>query len=251
MNEGNRHRPQEPVGPSEFASTRWSIVLAAAGGSSPDSREALERLCRSYWYPLYAYARRRVQDVQEAEDLIQEFFARLLDKNLIAVADPERGRFRSFLLASLRNFHADAWDKTRTQKRGGDRSILSLDFETAETQYNRLEPADEQTPEHSYDRQWAITLLDHVMERLHDEFARAGKLTQFNQLAGFLGGRDPDRSYAMAARELGISEGAAMVAAHRLRRRFRDLLRAEIAQTVTNSDEIDAEISSLFASLRR
>lgn len=223
-------------------------MLEAGQRKSAGSPEALAELCESYWYPLYAYVRRRVADPHEAQDLVQEFFARLLDKNIIAVADPNRGRFRAFLLTSLRHFLADQWDKARAKKRGGDRTVLSFDVGDGENRYV-LEPADELTPEKLYDRQWTITLLDRVMGRLRDEFVRAGKQTHFAELSVFLSGRQTDVSYATAARTLSISEGAAMVAAHRMRRRYHDLLRAEIAETVADADEVDDEIRRLFASL--
>jgi RNA polymerase sigma factor (sigma-70 family) len=229
----------------EFASTRWSIVLAAGRTERPDSRQALAELCQSYWYPLYAYVRRRSNDPHEAQDLIQEFFSRLLERNALAVANPERGRFRAFLLTSLRHFLNDQWHKSQTIKRGGGQGRISLDFQSAKSMY-AIEPTDEQTPERLYDRRWAITLLDLVMTRLSDEFARSGKERHFEQLKTFLGRGRTGTSYAKVARELGISEGAAMVAAHRLRRRYRDLLRAEIAQTVASPAEVDDEIRTLF-----
>ena len=192
--------------------------------------------------------RRRVKDPNQAQDLIQEFFGRLLEKKLLAVADPKRGRFRSFLLSALRNFLADEWDKTQARKRGGDRGLLSLDFASGESRYT-LQPADDMTPERLYDRQWAITLLDHVSSHLRRKYSRAGKGEYYDQLRVFLAGRTSEHSYADAARHLGTSEGAAMVAAHRLRRRYRDLLRAEIAKTVAEPNEVDDEIKNLFASL--
>lgn len=234
----------------EFASTRWSIVLAAGRADRPDSRQALAELCQSYWYPLYAYVLRRINDPHEAQDLIQEFFSRLLEQNAFAIADPQRGRFRAFLLTSLRNFLTDQWNRTKARKRGGGQMRLSLNFES-EKSLDALEPTDDQTPERLFDRQWAITLMDLVMTRLRDELVRAGKELHFEQLKGFLGGGRTGTSYAKVARELGISTGAAMVAAHRLRRRYRDLLREEIAQTVASPDEVDDEIRSLFTCLSR
>ena len=233
----------------DFASTRWSVVLAAGRTELPDSQQALAELCQSYWYPLYAYVLRRTNNPHEAQDLIQEFFSHLLEHNAFAVANPERGRFRAFLLTSLRNFLTDQWNKAKAKKRGGHRMRLSLDFEFAKSRY-AIEPADEQTPERIYDRQWAITLLDLVMTRLRDELVRADKALYFEQLKVFLGGRT-GTSYAQVARKLGISPGAAMVAAHRLRRRYRDLLRAEIAQTVASPAEVDDEIRTLFSCLNR
>jgi len=238
---------------SQFESTRWSLVIAAGNlgegqQASADASEALAVLCREYWYPLYAYTRRRVKNVDEAQDLIQAFFARLLEKNLIGVANPERVRFRAFLLTALRNFLANEWEKARAEKRGGGRTTLSLDFDLGETRFV-AEPAATMTAERLFERRWAETLLDRTMERLRDEFVRSGKENHFAQLSGFLLGHDKSVSYADAARTLGISEGAAMVAAHRMRRRFRTLLRAEIAQTVSSPDAVDDEIRSLFLAL--
>ncbi len=246
MNKHTDSRKSEPAGADRFGTTHWSMVQAAAG-SSPDSREALAALCRDYWYPLYAYVRRRTGDLHEAQDLIQEFFSRMLQKNTIAVANPQRGRFRTFLLASLRNFLTNEWNKAQAQKRGGGRAVIPFDFTSSESRY-AAEPADQLTAEKLYDRQWAETLLDHVLARLRDEFVRAGKLPQFEQLKGFLAGGEKG-GYAAAARRLGISEGAAMVAASRLRRRYRQLLQGEIAQTVAGPEEVQDEIRSLFASL--
>ncbi len=248
MKEEQPARPSSLPDSEEFVSTRWSLVLAAGQTEQPDSREALAHLCQSYWYPLYAYVRRRINDPHEAQDVIQEFFSHLLERNTFAVADPERGRFRAFLLTSLRNFLADYWDKGRAKKRGGGQPNLSLDFETAKSLY-AIEPVDEETPDRLYDRRWAITLLDLVMTRLREALVRVGKEPYFEQLQPFLSGGRPDTSYAKVARELGISEGAAMVAAHRLRRRYRDLLRAEIMQTVASPEDVDDEIRSLFACL--
>ncbi|MFV2066714.1 MAG: RNA polymerase sigma factor [Pirellulales bacterium] len=232
----------------EFDTTRWSVVLAAAESPSPDSREALATLCRDYWYPLYAYARRRMGDANEAQDLIQEFFALLLEKNIIASADPNRGRFRSFLLKTPEHFLGNAWAKTTTQKRGGGNRPMSLDVDAGERRYV-LEPADHLTAEKLYERRWAETLLDRVMDRLRHELVRAGKQAHFDHLKVFLAGRAANVSYAETAQQLRMSEGAAMVAAHRLRKRYRELLLAEIGQTVAEPCEVEDEIRRLFAVL--
>jgi RNA polymerase sigma-70 factor (ECF subfamily) len=238
------HDPQR----RRFETTRWSLVLAAGGGGSADSRAALATLCADYWYPLYAYVRRRVADSHAAHDLIQEFFARLLERDVLATADPRRGRFRSFLLTSLQHFLTNQWDRSQAQKRGGGRAIIPLDIRHGEARY-ALEPADRQTAERLFERQWAETLLDRVMDQLRAEFTRGGKQQQFEQLKSFLTGRNAGVSYAEAARQLQMSEGAAMVASHRMRRRYRELLRAEIAQTVADPDEVEDEIRRLFVSL--
>ncbi len=233
---------------SHFASTRWSLVIAAGHRSSPEAAGALEALCRTYWFPLYAYVRRRVPDRHEAQDLTQEFFARLLEQNHFAVADPERGRFRAFLLTALKHFLTNEWDKTQAIKRGGGRVPLSLDFDSGESRLS-LEPADDQTPERIFEREWTITLLDRVLARLRDEQVAAGKGPPFETLKQFLtGGRD-EASYADVAGELGMTAGAIKVAAHRLRQRYRELLRAEVAQTVASAEEVDDEIRGLFETL--
>jgi DNA-directed RNA polymerase specialized sigma24 family protein len=235
-------------GPRDFAATRWSMVLAAGHRSSPGSRQALELLCATYWYPLYTYVRRRVADVHQARDLTQEFFAVLLERNTLEAADRDRGRFRSFLLTSFKNFLADEWDKTKAQKRGGGQRTIPLDLESAESRY-MLEPADGLTPDRFYERQWALTLLAQVLDRLQHEYVAKGKQTQFEALKPLLAGETGPGGYEAAARALGASEGAAKVAVHRMRRRYRDLLRAQIAETVSESGEVDDELRSLRAAL--
>ena len=235
-------------GPGSFATTHWSLVVAAGRRSSPAAAAALGDLCQRYWYPLYVYVRRRVADVNEARDLTQEFFARLLEKNTLALADRERGRFRSFLLTALKHFLINEWEKTRAQKRGGGRKALALDFETKEQQI-ALEPAHTWTPERLYERQWALTLLDQVLGQLRREYHAAGKSKLFEQLKGFLVGDSATSSHAAAAERLGMTEGAVKVAAHRLRKRYRELLRQEVAQTVAGDNEVEEEIRALFRNL--
>jgi RNA polymerase sigma factor (sigma-70 family) len=242
-----QHDPA-PSGSRQFATTRWSLVLAAGKRSSPQSSAALATLCENYWYPLYAYVRRRGHEANEAEDFTQAFFARLLEKNDLAAADPGRGRFRSFLLASLKHFLANEWDRARAEKRGGGRSVLSIDFGTAEERY-RAEPSHDLTPERIFERRWALVLLENVLARLHDESAQAGKADSFDRLKGFLTGEQSAVTYGQLAAELNMSEGALKVAVHRLRRRYRELLRAEIEETVADAEEIDQEIRDLFSAL--
>jgi RNA polymerase sigma-70 factor (ECF subfamily) len=232
----------------QFQTTHWSLVLAAGRDSSPDSRRAMTQLCEAYWFPLYVYVRRRVGNVEDAQDLTQEFFARLLEQNVVAAADPERGRFRSFLLTSLKNFLANEWDKAQAKKRGGGQSPISLDFARADSRYD-LDPADHETPERLYGRQWTLTLLEQVLGRLREEHAAAGKLMQFDVLKSFITGGKSAGGYGEAAKELGVTEAAAKAAAHRLRKRYRELLRSEIAQTVAEPDDVDDEIGWLFRSL--
>jgi len=226
------------------------MVLAAGQTTSPQAGRALEELCRTYWYPLYAYVRRRGYDVHEAEDLTQEFFARLLIKNYLADVDREQGKFRSFLLASLKHFLANEWDRRRTAKRGGGQPVLSLDVQTAETRY-KSEPTDDLTAEKLLERRWAVALLETVLDRLQAEFAAEGKSQQFDQLKVFLTEGKGSTSYASIGAKLGTTEGAVKVAVHRMRRRYRELLREEISHTVATPAEIDEEIRHLFAAFGR
>lgn len=224
------------------------MVVAAGRRSSPASKAALADLCQRYWYPLYVYVRRRVADLDEARDLTQDFFARLLEKNTLALADPQRGRFRSFLLTALKHFLINEWEKNRAQKRGGGRKVLAIDFDAKDQQW-ALEPAHAWTPERLYERQWALTLLDEVLAKLRREFQIAGKTRLFEQLKSFLVGDSAKTSHADAAERLGMTEGAVKVAAHRLRKRYRELLRHEVAQTVSDDKEVEDEIRALFRSL--
>ena len=223
-------------------------MLTAGDRASADSRRALESLCAAYWYPLYAYVRRRVSDVNEAQDLTQAFFAELLEKNYVGSATPERGRFRAYLLTALKHFLSKQWDKARAQKRGGGRAGISLDFKDADSRY-RIEPCGGLTAEQLYDRQWALTLLGQIMERLENEFVQRGKAKQFQHLSGFIIGEHSGATYRDVAAKLNITEAAAKMAAHRMRRRYRRLLREEIAQTVDGPDDVDDEIRNLFATL--
>lgn len=231
----------------DFATTRWSVVLAAGRKSDPSSDRALADLCQSYWYPLYAYVRRRGIDADAARDLTQEFFARLLEKNNLAVAQPERGRFRAFLLTSLKNFLANEWERQRAQKRGGCNAILSLDFDSGESRFH-TEPAHHDSPDRLFDRHWALAVLDHCLASLRAEFSREGKDRHFQQLKNFLAG-EAAASYAQVGQLLGMTEGAVKVAVHRLRRRYRELLRGEVAQTLAEPAEVDDEIRCLFDAL--
>jgi RNA polymerase sigma factor (sigma-70 family) len=242
---------QEHTGRSDrahFATTHWSMVVAAGDRATPRSQEALSRLCEAYWYPLYVYVRRWGHGADEAQDLTQEFFARLMEKGYLRQADPQRGRFRSFLLAALKHFLANERDRAGAQKRGGGRPPLPLEIENAEGRYS-LEPADPETPEKIFERRWALTLLDKVLSRLRDEYHRAGKGALFDLLKDLLTAGKAGEPYARLGAELGMSEGAVKVAVHRLRRRFGELLREEIAQTVADPQDVDDEIRYLFAAL--
>ena len=241
----------ERGGHGRFATTRWSLVLAAAVDPSSDgAREALAALCEAYWYPLYAFLRSRGHNGADAEDLTQAFFERVLEKHAIRLADPARGRFRSFLLSSLQHFTANARDREQAQKRGGGVPMLSLEFEHAEDRL-RLEPSTGETPERVFDRTWAFTLLDRVIARLRADASQAHKLPQFEALTPYLTGDEPHLSYAQTGLELGLSEGAVKVAVHRLRRSFRDMVRDEIAQTVSSPTDVDDELRHLWSAVGR
>ena len=236
--------------PDEFATTRWSVVLRAAKQGDRSAGDALSWLCGQYWFPLYAYVRRRIADANEAQDLTQEFFARLLEKNVLDHAVPERGRFRSFLLTSLKNFLANEWNRAHAQKRGGRCSLLALDLDLGESRFSQ-EPAHDLTPERLFEREWALTLLDLVVARLEAEFVAAGKARHFELLKDALAGGRERLAYPEIAAELGLSEAAARQAAHRLRDRYRELLRAEVAETVGDPDEVNDEIRRLFETFAR
>jgi RNA polymerase sigma-70 factor (ECF subfamily) len=223
-------------------------VLSAGRRSSPNSQQALATLCSLYWYPLYACVRSQGYRPHDAQDLTQEFFARLLARNDIAAADRAKGRFRSFLSTALKHFLANARDHARARKRGAGRVPISLDFATAESRLS-LEPFHALTAEKAFARRWALTLLDCVLCRLREEFAAAGKAQVFDLLKNFLSGPTKAVSYAEVGAALNMTEGTVKVAVHRLRRRYRDLLRGEIAQTVADRDEVDDEIRELFAAL--
>jgi len=239
-----------PVGAaSRFHTTRWSVVLAAGHESSPDREEALAALCEAYWHPLYVFARRQGHNATDAQDLTQAFFTRLLERNDFAGLRPERGRFRGFLLASMRHFLANEWDRSKAKKRGGDIRHLSIDFLQGEDRY-LAEPADTHTPESAFDREWALALLELVHQKLREKYEKKGQAELFDELKDLLTGGPPAESYGPLAEDLDMTEGAVRVAVHRLRRRFGELLRAEIAETVADEHEIDNEIRFLFTALR-
>ena len=237
-------------GGGRFATTHWSVVLAARDRASPRSREALETLCQTYWYPLYAFVRRRGTSPEESQDLTQEFFARLLEKESLRHVDPSRGRFRSFLLTAFKNFMADEGRRARAQKRGGGQIPVSIDLRTAEGRYVK-EPEDQRTPEKIYERRWALILLGRTVDRLGEEYARAGRERLFERIKGYLTGQAISVPYARVAQELDMNEVTVKVAVHRLRRRYRALLLAEIGQTVGTEEEIEAEVQHLIACVER
>lgn len=233
----------------EFAPTRWSVVVAAGGRDTAGTRAALQTLCEAYWYPLYAWARRRGNTASDAEDLTQGFFAEFLEKRWVEAADPARGRFRSFLLTAFKRHVGRVHERDAAQKRGGDRTQLSIDFADGERRY-ALEPSHESTPERVFERRWALTLLERVLDGLRAEAENAGKGVQFLALRGFLPGGTDARPYGEVAETLGLTEGAVKVAVHRLRGRYRERLRAEVAETVADAQEVDAELQALLAALR-
>jgi RNA polymerase sigma-70 factor (ECF subfamily) len=232
-----------------FAVTRWTVVLAAAADQSgAERRSALEELAAAYWFPLYAFIRRQGHSAPQAEDLTQDFFARLLEKKSLATVDRDKGKFRSFLLASVKNFLANEWDKSQSQKRGGGQTLVALDAMDAETRY-ALEPSDELTPERLFERRWALAVLDQVLARLRKEYFDRGDGPLFEAVKGCLTGAAEVSSHADTARRLGLTEGAVKMAALRLRKRYRKLLRAEIAETVASPELVDEEIRFLLECL--
>jgi RNA polymerase sigma factor (sigma-70 family) len=228
-----------------FVTTHWSVVLTARRSDTTRAQAALARLCQTYWYPLYAYVRRRGYSPHDAQDLTQEFFARLLEQNWLAQADRDRGRFRTFLLAALSHFLANEWDKARAQKRGGAVQLVPLQLDNAETRYGQ-EPADPVTPEQCFERRWALALLDEVLNRQRQEHLEAGTGELFDALKPCLVGARQAQPYAALAAKLGMTEGAVKVAVHRLRQRYRQLLREEIANTVATPAEVAEEMHHLF-----
>lgn len=245
--ESTSHAPTRAAQNAVFATTHWSVVLTAGKTDTTRAQDALAKLCRIYWRPLYAYVRRRGYSAHDAEDLTQEFFARLLERNDVATVSPERGKFRSYLLGAMNHFLSDEWDKARAQKRGGGK-IIHLDTTVAEAMHAEISD-DTLSPEKLFDQRWAITVLEEVHERLRREHERDGKSEQFEALRFSLMGERSAVPYSELATELGMSEGAVKVAVHRLRQRYRTLLRELIAETVATPDEIKDELSYLMQAL--
>lgn len=231
-----------------FVTTHWSTVLRAGQGDTAPAREALEKLCRTYWYPIYACVRRRGHSPEDAQDLTQSFFLRLLEQQSLANADPGLGRFRSFLLGALNHFLIDEWKKARTQRRGSGKQILSLDWAAAERRFD-MEPVYDAAPDKVFDRNWATALLEEVLNQLEEEYQRDGKLEMFRALKQTLTGARDSQPYSSLAERLGMAEGALRVAVHRLRKRYRALLEAEIANTVSSPDEIKLEMAYLLKTI--
>jgi RNA polymerase sigma factor (sigma-70 family) len=242
---------ENPPGPRQFATTHWSLVSAARldEASQSRARKALEELCRAYWYPLYAFVRSRGNSAIDAQDLTQAFFARIIETGGLASADRERGRFRSYLLGAMKHFLANEWHRSKTQKRGGRVQFIEWDALDPEARYTgAVKQSDD--PEQIFDREWALETIAGALQSLRDEMTTAGKGEQFEALKGSLTGEDDAPREEIAAR-LGMSEGAVKVAVHRLRQRYRKLLRAGIAETVSDEANLDDEMRYLLAVLRR
>jgi DNA-directed RNA polymerase specialized sigma24 family protein len=229
-----------------FTPTHWSVILSAQNTSSPNAGAALEKLCRTYWYPIYAYVRRQGEDVETAKDLTQGYFARLLEKRYLGQVHPDKGKFRSFLLASLKHFLADERDRKQAQKRGGDYKFVSLDDDAMEERYC-LEAVDGMTAEKLFDRRWALALLEQAQTRLRQEYVRSGRSPLYEALKPFAMGSQEVASYAGVATNLGMTESAIKSAIFRIRQRYRELIRAEVANTVPSGSDVDAEIRHLIA----
>lgn len=235
-------------GARDFRTTHWSVVLQAGASVSPEQHSALERLCRAYWYPLYSFVRRRGHDAHEAQDLTQAFFERFLEKNYLADVSADKGKFRSFLLAALQHFLANEWDRARAQKRGGGAAIISLDEQDAEERFH-FEPPDELTPEKAFERRWVETVLEQVLLRLREECNETGHEDRFEALKGFLVDEKGTVSFAEMAQRLSMTEAAVKGLVRRMRQRYREIFREEIANTVADPKDVDGEIRYLIGVL--
>jgi RNA polymerase sigma factor (sigma-70 family) len=248
MDASDTETPRAPAGC--FLTTHWSVVLTAGSSDTTHAQAALEKLCRAYWFPLYAYVRRRGYSVEDAQDLTQAFFARVLEHHWLARADQAKGRFRTFLLTAMERFLANEWDKVRALKRGGGHRNIPIQLDTAETRYG-VEPVDTRTPEQAFEYRWALTLLDEVVNQLEAEMRDQDQADLFATLKSCLVGDGASQPYAELAAKLGMEEAGIKVVVHRLRQRYRELLRAEIANTVASPAEVDAEMHHLFNVLSR
>jgi RNA polymerase sigma-70 factor (ECF subfamily) len=241
---GSNHGASSPL----FLTTHWSVVLAASNGATVQADAALERLCRTYWWPLYAFVRRRGHEAHDAQDLTQEFFARLLAKDFLRTVDRTKGKFRSFLLAAMEHFLAKEWRCANAQKRGGEFTFVSINDETAEQPYLQISSR-EHSPEKIFEREWATTLLSQATTHLRREFVESGKEELFEAVKVFLTGEKQAASYAELATKLGTTEAALKMAVSRMRQRYRELLRAEIANTVSSPEEVDEELRAVISAL--
>ncbi len=254
MPDGSRSASDSPARPDaspprRFVTTQWSVVVAAGQADDADRDAALATLCQNYWYPLYAYVRRRGRNAHDAQELTQELFSQLLDKQWLQAADQEKGRFRAFLLTAFKRFLAREHERANAKTRGGGLQTLSLDVYSAERQY-QLEPADERTPESLYERRWALTLLDRVLTELETEYVERGKVDLFSRCRLFLTGSSPSTTCAAIGESLDMTENAVKVAVHRLRKRYRELLQSEVAQTIDEGTTVEDELNRLLAALR-
>jgi len=231
-----------------FATTHWSVVLQAGESQSSQGTAALEELCRTYWYPLYAFIRRKGRTEEDAKDLTQQFFAGLLERKDIQRIDARKGKFRTFLLTALTHFLANERDYQQAAKRGGGKTIISMDAITAE-QWRRLEPASQLSPDKLFDQRWAMTLLEQAVSQLREEMCALGKAEQFAELKGFLTDEPSDGEYTSAAQRLGSTSHSVAVAVHRMRQRYRELVRAEVAHTVSSPMEVEEEMRHLYVAL--
>jgi DNA-directed RNA polymerase specialized sigma24 family protein len=238
--------PQPPASDAWFLTTHWSVVLSARDKDSPRSAAALEALCRTYWYPLYAYLRRQGRAPYDAQDLTQGFFARLLQKDYLQVAAREKGKFRTFLLVALKRFLANEWDREHALKRGGFAQVVSIDQEVAESRF-AAEPSHHAQPDVLFDRQWALTLLERTMAQLKEEYVASGRAKLFEYLQSCLAREESALPYAEIAARLNLTQAAVKMAIHRLRARYREILRTEIAHTVSSPGEVEEEIRLLFS----
>jgi RNA polymerase sigma-70 factor (ECF subfamily) len=236
------------AGPAQFATTHWSLVLEARGGS-PQAEAALEVLCGRYWYPIYAFLRRRGSSPEDASDLTQDFFATLLEKEYLDDVDRQKGRFRTFLLTAVSRFAAKAYERDRAQKRGGGRKLISLDVSQGESRYQH-EPVDNWSPEKIFARRWALTILDAALARLRKDHEESGRTALFEALKVYLTGDSGSPPLVEIGRRLSMTEGAVKVAIHRLRERYRQALREEISQTVAEPADVEDELLALSAALR-
>ena len=234
------------TGDAAFHTTRWSLIASARDPRQPTARESLAVLCKMYWYPLYVFVRRRGSDAETSADLIQGFFVELLEGDLLNLVDREKGKFRSYLLGALKHFISNEWHRAHTQKRGGRTPVVSL--EGAEERYG-LEPSHQLSPEHLYERRWALTLLEQANEQLRQQYEEAGKGQQFTELRDLIAGPLADRSYAEIGQKLGMSEDAIKTAVHRLRKQYRQILKARIADTLESTSEIDEELRHLYSAV--
>jgi DNA-directed RNA polymerase specialized sigma24 family protein len=233
---------------SAFHTTSWTLVRAAAADSAADSREALATLCQKYWQPVYAFIRRRGYDREQGQDLTQGFFALLIEKNYLLDSDQDRGLFRAFLLTAVKHFLANEWDRTHALKRGGAQVLISIDLVGAE-KWHASAPMEHETPESLFERRWALSVLESVVAKLRAEFASAGKTAEFEKLSVFLNKDSDSGRYETLAQEMGVSSGALRMSVHRIRRKYRRLLREEIAETVSRPEEVDAELRFLLSAL--